>query len=384
MQVTGRTPLVVDQQSYDITFSPPFLVAPTSFYPALQMPDENAEVFYVDYTNLTPTGATLVLSGLPTSLSLGGYITWQANGVTGSSASSGITVSQLFHRIGRRSRTGDVTKLSMTEITDVLDAANFGLQKLYNALPVYFKEQTQGFALAAPATISTSVTQYSKAVTASTFTTAQIGCTVQLDGDKQWNQIIGTETLLNPYMGATGTVSGTVYGDAITSDTYPLDRIIGNPRFPNRDQWPINPLNQGWPGQMYGWWLGYNSIGVPCSWWPQVLGGSQGNAPMVILKFAPLPDVAYPVQVRLSFWPKRLTLDDYLLSTTLAVPSQFIEPALIPFCVESFMGSPAWLSRSPADDAAVAQKAGYAEMYLREQPAQVALPANRIFCPVGF
>ena len=58
-----------------------------------------------------------------------------------------MTITQLVHRIARRARGGDFTKLGLTEQMDVLEAANSALQQVYNILPIYFKEMTVGFTL---------------------------------------------------------------------------------------------------------------------------------------------------------------------------------------------------------------------------------------------
>jgi hypothetical protein len=301
------------------------------------------------------------------------------------SATSGITTVELFHRIGRRARGGDFTKLSMTEQTDLAEAANAALQRLYNALPVYFKEQTQGFVLPAPATVANvGVTQFGKTVTGISFTAAEFGQTILLDGDAAWNQIIGTTDLLTPYMGPTGTVGGTIYGSAIYSDTYPMDRVIGNPRFANMAQAPIAYQRDIVSGNVSdaGAWLLTQTVGMPRMCWTQVFGGSQGKSPLMVLKFAPVADQAYAINVRLSFWPKRITLADYDSATFLPIPDQFIEPSLIPMALQSFMSSPAWLTKG--DEAAVEQRGAAGELYARNQPGQIGSPNNRIFTPIGF
>lgn len=383
--LVGNKALVDGQQSYAITFSPPYLQAPTSFLPSVQMPGSSGEVFTAsaDLSTLTTTGVTVWLSGIPTAASTGGYINWRAEGVpTGPSNQVGMTVPQLFHRMARRTRGGDFTRLSMTEQTDLAEAANAALQRLYQLLPNYFKELTEGFVLRAPTAITgVAVTQHSKTVTIGTFTRAQIGSTVQLDGDPQYNQIIGTETLLSPYMGPTGIVAGTVYGDAIYSDIYPLERIIGNPQFPNNGAWPFGPITKIGGIEQSAWYY-QNSIGAPRVWWTQTLGNSQGNSPMVIIKLAPLPDIAYPVNVRLSFWPKRLTLSDYQDASTLVVPPQFLETALIPLALEALMSSPIWVMRG--DEDRVWQNAREAEKFIRSQAQQIGAPNNRVFTPYGY
>lgn len=295
-----------------------------------------------------------------------------------------ITTVELCHRIGRRARGGDFTKLSMTEQTDLLEAANAALQRLYNALPTYFKEQTQGFVLPAPLSVTgVGVTQFGKAVTGIAFTDAQFGQTIVIDGDPAWNQIIGPADLLNPCMGPTSSQNATIYGNAIHSTTYPLDRIIGNPQFANQNQMPIfrNTMVAAISPPANTWWWA-QSVGPPQLWWPQVFGNSQGNKPIMALIFAPAPDQAYAINVRIGFWPKRLTLADYDANTDLPVPDQFIEPSLIPMSLQAFTSSPAWQIRG--DEGAIDAKGDKGELYAKLQLGQIGSPSNKVFTPVGF
>lgn len=387
----GLVALVDGQQSYAVVFTPAFAAAPALFTPSLRLANSSAESFDLSYTDLTASGCTVWLNGIPTSASAGSYINWYAHGsVAASSGGSGtgITVPQLFHRMGRRTRTGDYTKLSMSEQTDLCEAATSALQRLYNALPTYFKEQSQGFVLPGPLAITgVGVTQYSKTITGYSFTSAQFGQTVVLDGDAGWNQIIGTDELLNPYMGSTGTANGTIYGNAIHSDTYPLDRIIGNPQFANQNQGPIffggigigiGNMNTQMPAS----WLFAQAVGVPQMCWPQVFGNSQGERPIMVLRFAPAPTSAIAINVRMGFWPKRLTLADYEAATMLCVPDQFIEPSLIKMCVQELMGMPLWVT-SERDDR-IYQAGIDGEAYAKNQAGQIMTPANRVGTPVGW
>lgn len=297
---------------------------------------------------------------------------------------SGISTVELFHRIGRRARTGDFSRLSMSELTDLLQAANAANQKVYNALPIYFKEQTQGFVLPGPLAITgVGVTQYQKTVTGVTFTAAQFGQSVVLDGDSGWNQIIGTDQLLNPYMGSTGTVSGTVYGDAIHSTTVPLDRIIGDPQFADKSLTPLYAWNMSRTnGQVNSLWPFWQTIGVPAAWWPQVYGNSQGNTPIMTLRFSPAPSRALAINCRIGFWPVRLSLADYDAATVLPVPDQFIDAALIPIALGEFMSSPSWLKTGDEKDIYQAALDGIA--FLKNQPAQIGAPRNAVYTPIGF
>ncbi len=386
----GLIYIVAGQQDYVVSFTPAFNAAPTFFAPSLALPSGSGESFEVsfDAETLTSAGVIVHLSAIPTSASDGGYINWYAVGEVAAAASSGagtgITVPQLFHRIGRRARGGDFTRLSMTEQTDLATAANAALMRLYNALPTYFKEMTQGFVLPGPLAIAgVGVTQYSKIVTGITFTAEQFGQSVVLEGDGGWNQIIGSNELLNPYIGATGTVGGTIYGNAIYSTTYPLDRIIGNPIFANQSQAPLfgpNLINST-QGGTWGW-LFAQAVGIPQTWWPQVFGNSQSKTPIMVMRFAPAPNSAMAINVKIGFWPKRITLDDYDNATMLCVPDQFIESALIPMCLQQFMQSPAWQVRG--DETAVTQAGIEGEAFAKNQLGSIGVPNNRCYTPTGY
>lgn len=294
-----------------------------------------------------------------------------------------MTTIEFLHRIGRRAREADFTKLSLSEKTDLLESANAALGQVYNALPIYFKELTQGFLFPAPVTLSLAVTNNSRQMASDVFTSDQLGRTVVLPGDPAWNQIIATDELLNPYLGPTGTVDAIIYGDAVYSTRSPFDRIVGNPRFNNQQAGFLfgnGELTKAFGGTL---WPFEQNVGRPVVWWTQPLGNSQGNSPILVLKVAPAPDRDYVLDVRLAFWAKRLTLTDYTDASALPVPDQFLETALIPLAVRNLMSTPVWVSKSKADDDRVEQRALEATIFLKNQPAQMA-PNNKIFCPVGY
>jgi hypothetical protein len=302
-----------------------------------------------------------------------------------------MTTVQLLHRIARHARSangspgGDFTTFSLTEQTDLLEAANSALQTVYGALPTVYKELTQSFLLAAPAAVTTTVTQYSTDVGSDTFTGDQIGCSVVLDGDPSWNLIVSTDELLNPYLGPTGTTSGTVYGDGVYSTRYPFDRIIGNPRYPNRGSATMFNPNlirvNGVDGPGSGWFY-QMTVGWPQFWWTQMWGNSQGNEPLMVLRVSPAPSAVTVIDVRMAYWPKRLTLTDYDNATAITVPDQFIEKSLIPLALRALMSTPIW--RSNGDEDRIEARAIEGEVFLRMQPGQIAAPNNRIYTPVGF
>ena len=196
----------------------------------------------------------------------------------------------------------------------------------------------------------------------------------------QVTQAPGTNMLMTAYNGPTGTVNGTIYGDSIYSTRLPFDRIIGNPDFSDQTSWPMLPrtmMRNDFP------FLGMiPSVGRPQFWWVQPLGNSQGQSPLLVLRFWPMPDQVYPVKVRMGFWPLRLALADLDLAVTIPVPDQFIDAALVPIGLRALMISPIY--ENHADDKTVLDAAARGDAFLANQPGQVGSPQNRIFTPVGF
>ncbi len=296
-----------------------------------------------------------------------------------------MTTLQLLQRIARRTRDGDFTRLALTEQMDVLEAANAALQRAYNALPSYFKEQTQGFTLPAPVTVNNvSVTNGSTALSSGIFDPSQIGRTVLIAGDPQYNQILGTSQLRNPYNGPTGVAATmNIYGDALYSTLYPFDRVIGNPRFTDAGVSALVP-NEMAKGEGEWNWLFQCQLGRPMTWGVQFLGNSQGNNPMMVLKFAPLPDMAYPIKIRLSFWPLRLLLQDIAAATTITMPDQLLEKGLIPMAIQELMTKPCFKSAGPDIDRLLIQSGIDGQAFCESMVADPAAPSNRIYCPLGY
>ena len=296
-----------------------------------------------------------------------------------------MTTLQYLQRVARRTRDGDFTRLALTEQMDVLEAANAALMRLYNALPSYLKEQTQGFTLLAPVTLyNVAVTAQSTTLSTGIFNVDQIGCTVLIAGDPAYNQILGTNNLRNPYNGATGTAATlTIYGDALYSTTYPFDRVIGNPRFTDTNASPLI-WNEMAKSEGEWNWLFQCQQGRPMTWGTQFLGNSQGNNPMMVLKFAPLPDQNYSIKIRMSFWPLRLLLQDVQGATTLGVPDQFLETSLLPMAIQELMTKPCFKSAGPDIDKLLLQQGLDGAAFAQLQVADPAAPLNRNYCPLGY
>ena len=104
---------------------------------------------------------------------------------------------------------------STGDLQAVCNAINGALEEIWCAVPAEIFQQRYGGVLREPATVSVTVTQYSKTVTITTWADWMTGCTVALTGDSIFNEIASSTALVKPYMGATGTTTGTVYADCI-------------------------------------------------------------------------------------------------------------------------------------------------------------------------
>jgi hypothetical protein len=295
-----------------------------------------------------------------------------------------MTVTEFAAKIARRSRTGDITKLSMFEQLDVLTAANSALMGLYHKLPAYLREMSEGFMLPAPKAMTVNVTQFSTQTSTGNFSAAQIGQSIQIAGDCSWNQILGPQSLLNPYMGTTGAKLASVYGNALYSTRYPFDRIIGDPKFADNQFWPLANLWMNNNNGRNGSWLFQNTVGRPINWWVEQLGNAQGNMPLLVMRFAPAPDTNYAINVRMSYWPLRLLLTDIMGASTLTVPDQYLEKCLLPMAWKALMLSPSWKSISPEADNLVITLAKEGEDFASSQIGQPGAPNNQCFTPTGF
>jgi hypothetical protein len=113
-----------------------------------------------------------------------------------------------------------------------------------------------------------------------------------------------------------------------------------------------------------------------------MMGNSEGNNPVMVLRVAPAPDQDYVINVRMSYWPRSITFADYTAATTLTVPDQFIEKSLIPIALESLMSTRIWEKTS--DDGNVLKRAEDGRAFAKNQLGQIASPNNMVGTPLGF
>ena len=287
-----------------------------------------------------------------------------------------MTTYELAERLARRLKKGNLTALSAAAAMDVVEAINTGLQEAYDRLPAWQRRTTLSFPLAAPASVSVGVTNGATALSSGTFSAAQVGRSVVLNGDSNWNQVASTTALLDAYQGSTGTVSGTVYGDVISSALTNLDGFASPLRFADsREELAQYNMRTAQPYRS-------GEVGKPRYYWVEAGGASLAGSPVALLRVFPAPSVAYVLRAEVEFRPSIITFSGLHAAGTIPLADQFLHRALIPLCEERLLRSPEWadasLSRLVLGDAEAARR------FLEGQRPSAGVPSNRVFTPAGY
>lgn len=105
---------------------------------------------------------------------------------------------------------------SPAHLKRILSDLNKAIQRIYAASKPAMRETESSCVLNAPTTISgLGLTRGSKVIAGWAAESWMIGATVLLDDDPRQNRILGSTSLLHPYLGTTGTRGGTAYGDIV-------------------------------------------------------------------------------------------------------------------------------------------------------------------------
>lgn len=286
------------------------------------------------------------------------------------------TVVEVAERLARRLKKGSLPALSMAEAMDVVEAINAGLQECYELLPSWRRRTTVSLTLAAPVSVNLSLTNGSVDLSGGgdVFTTAQVGRSVVVDGDANWNEVQSTTKLLDEYQGATGVRAATIYGDSVYNDVTTFDGLIGAPILADSRK-VLAHFNPRAAGQS-------PEIGEPRYFWTEPASAALGASPLVYIRVFPAPDRVYVLRCDMEFRPTRLRYENLHQAATLALQDQLIERALIPLCEWRLLRSPAWAA--PELSAIIRDDAEAARALLRGQRQSVATPSNRVGTPPGW
>ena len=186
----------------------------------------------------------------------------------------------------------DLNEISVNEPTsdskqELLDAINGALQRLDAIAPFQTKTTLASLYLDPAVTLSIGVTHGGTEITGSTFTNDQYGRTIRIEGDEIDNQISGVTSLLHPYTGPTGTVSATVYSDAIALPE-PYVELVGHPIIieTGRPLCHHQIRNVTWHKK---------KSGEPRCYWVESNAGNRSPVVPAVIRFDTLPDRIYRI-----------------------------------------------------------------------------------------
>jgi hypothetical protein len=283
----------------------------------------------------------------------------------------------------------DLKEKSLADLTadtrlELVDAINFAGQKLHSLAPPHSKQVIASFSSPAPQTVSLGVTQGSTEITGYNFPESDFYRTIRIDGDAVDNQINGTNSLLHPYIGATGTVSAIIYGDAILVPST-IEEIVSDLHIIDTRTRVTQDFSKTIGSLDYGRnQAPQKRIGRPDRWWPEAKAENQNPPVPSIIRLNTLPDVAYRIQADATKAPLRVTFLDLLDNESeVALRDEHIEAYLIPIARGHLTKSSMWANQEEKAEARSEQKAAMTE-YSILSPKTLSTPANRVGTPKGY
>jgi len=283
-------------------------------------------------------------------------------------------VISLANRLSR-----DLSEKSMADLTadtkqELLDAINGGLQRLNSLAPAESKTVPISIPLAAPLTIALGVTNGSYDITGHDFAADECYRTIVIDGDDLLNSVVGANELFHPYSGTTGTVSATLYCDAVMLPE-PYSSLIGDPRIMETMTTLIHfqpdALRRKHPAR-------------PNYYWMEANARNQNPPAPLVMRFDTLPDRAYRLESKAVVAPTKITFSD-LLTAGIDVPliDEHVECYLLPVARGLLSSSGMWRNKETVamvrDDAKAAEN-----RYATLVPTTFATPRNLVRTKQGF
>lgn len=242
----------------------------------------------------------------------------------------------------------DLKEKSLPDLTadarqEMLDAINGSIQILDSVAPAHSKITTGSIPLSPPETIEIGVTTDSTEVTGIQFIESQFYRTIRIDGDDIDNQIISATELLHPYAGETGTVSATIYCDAV-SIPEPYSELVGDPRILDTDTLLVNSSQQCSQRK--------KQTCRPRFYHVEANARNRNPSAPSVIRFDSFPDKRYRIQSQFIMAPARITFAD-MLSKGEDIPfrAEHVESHLLPIARGILTSSSLWRDKETKKEA---------------------------------
>ena len=266
-----------------------------------------------------------------------------------------MTVAALLQRLTRNLTVRSVTDMPAGESTRVFDALNDAVREWFEMAPPEWKRNTTSALIQAPLQISITVTQNGTAFTLNTSFPAGgyaaaadlVGKALLIAGESSLNRIQSSGELLKPYLGATGTVTATVYCDTVpfaSSDW----RIDGDPLWRGEGMFQSRRVTP-WMGVMNIWMEPLQTdrpvpvyFGTPLWYWTGSHQPSLSQAtPYWYLYLWPLPATVGTLLFTKECVPPAYNIADLQTQRDVPIPDAYI-PTLVQRSQLRLISSPLW------------------------------------------
>lgn len=307
---------------------------------------------------------------------------------------------QLSRRLARNLNVPDPAQLDADSALDVLSAINAGLAAFYREMPSIYKQTTISATLRAPQNVNVVFdAKYANTVADDTFTTDMIGCTLRAGGSD--NEITGTNSLLDDYLGDALSVSGQVYFDALPIREV-IKRLTSDVRLyqpGNLRGWRLAPAARN---RIFGWYLGNRSgawdgygwcdgttIGRPMFYVLDPVGASEGAGStdglsrMFLLRVFPKPSADYTVRFEAELAYRQIAMKELTTPVVVPVAPDWIEDILVPLCEAELVQSKFWRD-ADAKKSVIDKRADVITNRVSKAPTTLTTARNLVGTPLGY
>jgi len=333
---------------------------------------------------------------------------------------------EFYQRLLRPLKANSLESLTAAEGLELVDALNYALQMFYRVAPDRMKRKALSYYLPQPRTIEISVANGSKSIAAGlhdengeailtedelvleldgviVVQAENIGCSIKIDGDANWNRIDGENLLRDAYQGETGVKTATIYSDVIALDGLSIESLANDPRLDTGEtlihdemirqfgtDYDIYYGSASSAMGSYAHSYGYRTaadrkLGRPERYYIGHLGDrSYGKVELQgLIVLDPIPVSPYNVKLD-AFWkPLRFKLDTLLHNAvTLPLPDDLMESVLIPLAMDQLTYSDLWKNEKAIKH--TQDKAADARAMISDLPQFIAVPNNECGTPIGY
>lgn len=248
------------------------------------------------------------------------------------------------------------------DIAFCADCMTGAAEEIFDEGPASVSEAPDAYQLYPPTGVTLTVTQFSKTISGlTTWAPWMLGCTINISGDQLFNEITSQTTLLRPYAGGSGAVSGTVYGDAVKLPSN-VKQVMDPVRLPtlaplmgttNRERFlgytnPHRYGNRMTTGRQVFYDLTNKTVGQPAIWMAENMINVATAETTKFLRFNPMPNQAYSATVRVKIKAPTFTAADiyagadYTTDPGAIIPLDYHSSIFVPFAMQRFMAHPSF------------------------------------------